>query len=1233
VIRHAKAPSAGSTQASGIRRGLFGIACLCVLGLAAFLGSGAPSASASQTRLHQGAFGSFTAPGSVAVDHESGDLYVLDAGDNTIRKLDSSGSPLAFSALKGSNAIEGSDAGADADQTPQNGFALDSAASQVTLDESGAATDGTIYVADSNHGVIDAFAPSGEYLGQLDGSGTPQGAGGFTCGLAVAANGDLYASAPFSGQINRYAASGAALTDADYDAQIDGLPFATACKLAVDSSGAVYAAPYPGFGGLTKYAPADFGTTSPSGASIDPNATAVAVDPANDDVYADNGNQISHYDSAGAGLEPPFGAANLQSSSGLAIGGETVYATDSADAKLHVFGPIVTVADAITGGVSNLTQTSVTLEGSVDPDGVALSECVFDYGAGANYGSTAPCVPDAASIPTGSGPVAVSADVAGLSPGQGYHFRLRAANADATTKGDDATFSTQGLALIAPLAAHPVGETTATIAAQVNPRNQAATTYQFEYGATTSYGNSAPAAPADLGFSDNELHLVTAELSGLSPNTTYHYRAIATNASGPAAGPDRAFTTDSTPAAPPVCPNAAIRADQGVTDLVDCRAYERVSPEDTNGFPVDPTGARSVSPDGGRVLFRARAGAAPDTAAGVAGDVLRATRGPGGWSSHTLIPDSPVVSSFFNAIPHVRAVSTDLTETVIDTPSQLTPSSPPVDEFPPFFIENLYMQSADGAYHLLNPLKASVGYEASTPDLSHVIYNSSRPQLDDPEIVDGQGYLYEWVGGQVRLASVLPDGTAQSGVSAGGAGSNVDDQHAISDDGSRVYFHVGGFGGFGQIYVRENGASTAHVSASQRAVPDPNGPLPAQFLAAEAAHGGKALFFSCEQLTEDSTASSNPADPTGGDCELTSVGGSAADKSDLYLYDVDAEELTDLTTADPAGADLAGFIGASDDLGRIYFVARGVLAPGGVAGKMNIYLWDHGTTTFIGLGLSEEIQIGGAVAEVVQDRHNWVQEGTMRTHAVRISANGRFLLLTLRADLTPYDNSGPTCPDDASPASIGRQCAEVYRYDAETATLDCISCPAVGIPSSGDSRLLSVTQFFNDAKSQPPSNLLEDGASYFETPNRLLPEDVNGAVDVYQFKEGRLRLISNGAVPGGGRFAEATPSGSDVFFTTPARLISSDRDSLLDLYDARVGGGFTQPLAPPACEGDACAPPPVIPNDASPASSSYSGPGNPSARHGAKRRCAKGRKPRKGKCAKHKRAAAKRTDANRRAGK
>ncbi|HEU5106292.1 MAG TPA: hypothetical protein VFU11_10670 [Solirubrobacterales bacterium] len=86
-------------------------------------------------------------------------------------------------------------------------------------------------------------------------------------------------------------------------------------------------------------------------------------------------------------------------------------------------------------------------------------------------------------------------------------------------------------------------KTKTTLKGTVNPNGSEAT-YQFEYGTTTGYGSKAPAAPKSIGSGTSPVE-VSEGIEGLAPETTYHFRLVATNAKGTTNGPDQTFTTPS----------------------------------------------------------------------------------------------------------------------------------------------------------------------------------------------------------------------------------------------------------------------------------------------------------------------------------------------------------------------------------------------------------------------------------------------------------------------------------------------------------------------------------------------------------------------------------------------------------------------------------------------------------------------------------------------------------------
>lgn len=198
----------------------------------------------------------------------------------------------------------------------------------------------------------------------------------------------------------------------------------------------------------------------------------------------------------------------------------------------------------VTGAVSALTSTTVTLNGTVNPDGLATTY-TFDGGIDTAYGYQQPS--PQASVGSGTSPVAESTNLTGLSPSTNYDIRIEATNADGTTYGSDVAFTTpaSGGGTSAPAvvssAATAVTSTTATLNGTVNP-DGLATTYTFDGGTDTSYGNQQPSPQASVGSGTSPVAEST-NLTGLSPSTTYHVRIEATNADGTTDGSDVTFTT------------------------------------------------------------------------------------------------------------------------------------------------------------------------------------------------------------------------------------------------------------------------------------------------------------------------------------------------------------------------------------------------------------------------------------------------------------------------------------------------------------------------------------------------------------------------------------------------------------------------------------------------------------------------------------------------------------------
>jgi DNA-binding beta-propeller fold protein YncE len=193
----------------------------------------------------------------------------------------------------------------------------------------------------------------------------------------------------------------------------------------------------------------------------------------------------------------------------------------------------------VTEAASAITSGGAKLPGTVNPNNGEVSECKLEYGTTVSYGSSSPCVPSPGS---GENQVAVSATVTGLAGKTTYHFRISATNAGGTSNGADRTFKTLPNApTVVTGAASGVAQTSAVLNASVNPNGGTVSVCTLEYGTTTAYGSSAACVPSP--GSGESTVAVSASVTGLSVNTTYHFRVLATNVGGTSAGSDQVFKT------------------------------------------------------------------------------------------------------------------------------------------------------------------------------------------------------------------------------------------------------------------------------------------------------------------------------------------------------------------------------------------------------------------------------------------------------------------------------------------------------------------------------------------------------------------------------------------------------------------------------------------------------------------------------------------------------------------
>jgi plastocyanin len=210
---------------------------------------------------------------------------------------------------------------------------------------------------------------------------------------------------------------------------------------------------------------------------------------------------------------------------------------------ITVSGPVAPVVT--TEPATGINETEATLNGKVNPSGQATTY-FFKYGKTTAYGQET--TPGSA----GAGGAAVSefATVSGLTAATTYHFQMVAESAGGTITGADRTFTTTGPPTATTEPAAAVGSIEATLKGAVNPKGLA-TEYFFNYGTTIAYGQETAKKAAGSGTSGVSASQL---VSGLSPETTYHFQLVAKNTAGEVKGADQTFTTAANPPPPPPPP-------------------------------------------------------------------------------------------------------------------------------------------------------------------------------------------------------------------------------------------------------------------------------------------------------------------------------------------------------------------------------------------------------------------------------------------------------------------------------------------------------------------------------------------------------------------------------------------------------------------------------------------------------------------------------------------------------
>jgi hypothetical protein len=1192
--------------------------------------------------------GEFTMPSGIAVSEASQEIFIADRNDSRVDVFTGAGvflrawgwgvadgkaelqtcTTTCFAGVGGGGAGEFGETGAEG----------------IAVDNSLGMSQGDVYVIDKNNNRVEKFTPSGEFLlmfghevnatthGDVCDAGEACQAGVEVSGGAVAGPGEFVrlngdslavdsAGEVYVGdenRIQRFSPDG--VVEPAAQVSLPGSGFIEG--LAVDSAGNLYVTS-SGLLGVHKYSPIGTELQTPRDEQGGP--SAIAVGPAGE-LFISDSQQMLAYSPTGTELSATF-----------AEGGASALASDQTTASLYLVnqGAVKALTPATSGrpyiipdsaSVSQVQTTAAVLNATINAEGGEETAYHFEYGTSTTYGSNTPIEL------AGGEPFAdqhVTAIITHLQPGTVYHFRLVATNkAGETTTGPDQSFETLPPVLVDRESASHVSSSSARLEVELNPLGQT-TQFHFEYGTSSTYGNTVPIpdANAGAGLSDAQFSLVVQDLA---PSTTYHYRVIAENALGRVEGPDQTFTTQD---------------DDEPVASIDGRAWEMITPIDKHGVALEAImhegAVIQAAENGDAISYVAKAPITEDPQGNRSiaySQVLSRRTNAGIWSTQDIATAHEQAAGLHPGfLSQYKLFSNDLSTGVVE-PEGSTPLGEGASEPTPYRREENGQYTPlvtaanvptgvkfGGEERGLGNFVGGVHFVTATPSQSHILLRSPQALTagfaSNFKPNNNLENLYEWSEGQLQLVSVLPNKTptSEEGIPAAVGNGNLSVRNAISDDGNRIVFEAGP-GGATHLFVRDMVlGQSVQVDKPEGSIGVTAGSMSFQFASSD---GSRVFFLDTSRLTVDATARSGQPDLY--ECEVTVISGTLG----CALKDLSVDR-------NPGeSADVLGGVMGADESGRyVYFTANGAFVPGAVHGDCPAEI-GHGEVPtadlLCNLYMRDTVTQRARLVAVLsaRDFHDWQVGGggsaDLETITSRVSPNGQFLAFMSQRPLTGFDNRD---------AASGERDEEVFEYALGAAALSCVSCANSGArpegifdsgafpgllvdrPTLWQGRWLAASvpgwTTVDGAHALYQSRYLSNsGRMFFNSATPLVPADSNGLEDVYEYEpagipgcglpSGCVGLISSGQSGEETAFLDASGDGSDVFFLTSSRLSSSDTDDSYDIYDAHVCSESAPCAAeaattPPPCgTADACraAPSPQPDLFGSPASQTFKGTGN-----------------------------------------
>ena len=681
---------------------------------------------------------------------------------------------------------------------------------------------------------------------------------------------------------------------------------------------------------------------------------------------------------------------------------------------------------------------------------------------------------------------------------------------------------------------------------------------QFEEpGGVGGFARATSTPEVDLGSGDS-IEYVGQDLPVLTLGETYRFRVVArsTSPGDPVVdGEEQSLTAPVAvePGPEEACSNVALRTGPSAL-LPDCRAFEQLTPADKEGaqevfnYGGGFVPETVVGGDGDRFMYsrvNVKYGSGPDAGQGP----YVFARGEAGWQmTASAVQPEAGVSRYEPLV-----FNSDLTQFAFD--AEYATSS---NDFSPQV--EYGVGPPGGPYTKVASVphaEAHPGWVAASEDFSKSILMVEDHKLVDPETTTKSGNdLYEYSGGALRQVNVgigSCGATIAHGYSSlnptNEAGlpvtSTIDSRHAVSADGSRVFFEAvpgSDCEAAQNLYMRVNGTETVQIGAYR-------------FVAANK-EGSEALL--------EKGSGENPG---------------------LYLYKTGSapEFLPSSGVAVGVENGGGGKLIVSEDLSTVY-----ILVP---AGGVDLYRYDVAGKS---LGFVTEITTGD---DYVPTAYSSSPEGRYFYFDAELVAGlpgGGPVLDTPYAEQTSGLASQAYRYDSAEKLIQCVSCASAYDPEPR---LSANLAPAGGMSASANGDFV----FFDTPAALLPADV--DGEVAPESGDAGGEHSPGGASintslssDVYEWRRdgvdgcshvlGCLALVTSGNGGFMNILLGTDASGDDVFFATKEALVPQDAQedgTTENIYDARVGGGFPEPARPVECKGDSCSTPAPFPLAQTPA--------------------------------------------------